>query len=98
MVNLALTGILVNLTLRDTQGAEYSYNVNLAAGQQFSRFVTEILPNVPDGFAGTLQITATPFLPFLGSQEKMLAVTIVEFGPQHLSGIPLKVLFDEFVL
>ena len=89
-MNLTNTWISVNLRLRDARN-ERVFNVTLASGEQISRFLSELFPDVPSEFAGTLQIASTPLLPFVGSGPDQLAVTIVEFRRGQVNSVPLTV-------
>jgi hypothetical protein len=64
LVNLLNTSASVTLTLMDSGGAEVvNSKVNLAGGEQLNRFLSELIPTVPSGFAGTLRIAASPRRP-----------------------------------
>jgi tetratricopeptide (TPR) repeat protein len=91
LLNLTSTWLSVNLKLKDAGGNERVADIRLAAGEQLSRFLSELIPGIPNGFAGTLQITATPLLPFVGSEARQLAVTIVEFRPGQMNNVPVAV-------
>jgi len=89
-VNLLDTSTSVTLSLIDSSGREtLSTTVRLARGEQLSRFLSELIPAVSSGFAGTLRIAASPLtLP----PQTILAAVILEFGARRLRVVPLTVI------
>jgi Beta-propeller repeat len=90
-VNLLDASTTVTLTLTDSAGNErLRTTVNLARGEQVSRFLSELMPAVPNGFVGTLGIAASQPTPF--PPPAILAALVVEFGPRQLHAVPLTVI------
>jgi len=81
----------VTLTLMDSVGNErLRATVNLARREQMSRFLSELMPAVPNGFAGTLGIAASETSSF--PPPAILAALVIEFGPRQLRAVPLTVI------
>jgi len=81
LVNVSDSAARVKLSLLDSSGYELlSSTALLEPRAQLSRRLSELIPNVPNRFVGTLQIHA------LGnpSQSSAMAATVVEFGQDSL--------------
>jgi hypothetical protein len=92
LVNLWDASTTVTLTLMDSAGnAILRTTVNLARGEQLSRFVSELMLAVPNGFVGTLEIAASPLAPSF-PPPAILAALVVELGPRQLRAVPLTVI------
>jgi hypothetical protein len=91
LLNLTSTWISVSIKVNDSGGNERGSTVSLAANEQLSRFLSDLVPGIPNEFAGTLQIAATPLLPFVGAGSNQLAVTIVEFRGSQVNSVPITV-------
>ena len=81
LVNVSDSAARVKLSLLDSSGYELlGSTAVLEPGAQLSRRLSELIPNVPNRFVGTLQIHV------LGnpSQSPAIAATVVEFGQGSL--------------
>ena len=56
----------------------------LAPGEQISNSLSELFPNLPASFDGTLRIAALSPLP-----SQSLVVTVVRFGPGLFGAVPV---------
>jgi hypothetical protein len=86
LANISGVTALVNVSLMDSGGSELANSVVMVApGEQLNRFLSEVIPNIPNKFSGTLQIQvlASPFRP-----TALLAATVVEFDRGKLREVP----------
>ena len=91
LMNTSEAPARIRISLLDSSDNELlSSTVTLSAGGQLSRFLSELMPQVPNRYPVVLRIEAlpTPFTPAAIS----LAVTIIEFGPNQLREVPVTVI------
>jgi alpha-tubulin suppressor-like RCC1 family protein len=92
-VNVSTQRVIAVFTLTDSNGRlirSFRTARILEPGEQVSETLTDLFPNLPDNFEGTLTIVALAPLP-----TQALVVTVVRFSPGTFNDVPVTPLAKE---